>query len=227
MNADLDSATSNGEESANGQEIETELLPEVPLMKRKKLSKSNKAAIEWVILIVSALTIALLIKTFLFQAFVIPSESMETTLHGCAGCDNDRILVNKLSYRFHDVNRGDIVVFEAPKNRQHDGIKDYVKRVIGLPGDYIELGNNEVLIDGEPLIEPYVNPECAHSVADGLIAHTVPPGHVFVMGDNRCKSADSRSFGNVEQGNYGDIPEDTIIGRAFVRIWPFGRFKFL
>ena len=115
-----------------------ELLPDANTRRRRKRSNGSKLLIEWIVLIVSALTIALLIKTFLFQAFVIPSESMEPTLHGCTGCEDDRILVNKLSYRLHDVNRGDIVVFDAPKGRATDEIKDYVKRVIGLGGEEIE-----------------------------------------------------------------------------------------
>jgi signal peptidase I len=197
-----------------------ELLPDADTRRRRKRSNGSKLAIEWIVLVVSALTIALLIKTFLFQAFVIPSESMETTLHGCNGCsNNDRILVNKLSYRLHDVNRGDIVVFEAPPGRATDGIKDYVKRVIALPGEVIEARNNQVYIDGKPLEEPYISEQCLNNVADNLKRQEVPSGSVFVMGDNRCRSSDSRVF--------GPIPTDTIVGRAFVRIWPLTRFKFL
>lgn len=196
-----------------------ELLPDAETRRRKKRTNGSKLAIEWIVLVVSALTIALLIKTFLFQAFVIPSESMETTLHGCENCSNDRILVNKLSYRLHDVNRGDIIVFEAPEERQTDGIKDYVKRVIGLPGEKIEVRNNQVYIDDRPLDEPYINENCRNAVAEGLTAQLILPDHVFVMGDNRCHSSDSRVF--------GPIPIDSIIGRAFVRIWPITRIKFL
>lgn len=199
--------------------VEPELLPDADTRRRKKRTNGSKLAIEWIVLVVSALTIALLIKTFLFQAFVIPSESMETTLHGCQGCTNDRILVNKLSYRLHDVNRGDIVVFEAPEGRQTDGIKDYVKRVVGLPGEKIETRDNQIYIDNRPLEEPYINEECQDKVADGLEAQLIPADRVFVMGDNRCHSSDSRVF--------GPIPIDSIIGRAFVRIWPITRFKFL
>jgi signal peptidase I len=204
------------ERDATGQ---PELLPDAETRRRKKRTNGSKLAIEWVVLVISALTIALLIKTFLFQAFVIPSESMEQTLHGCPGCSNDRILVNKLSYRLHDVNRGDIVVFEAPEGRQTDGIKDYVKRVIALPGEKIEVRENQIYVDDRPLEEPYINDACASQVADGLQAQLIPPDHVFVMGDNRCRSSDSRIF--------GPIPIDSIIGRAFVRIWPITRLKFL
>jgi signal peptidase I len=198
-----------------------ELLPDANTRRRRKRSNGSKLLIEWVVLIVSALTIALLIKTFLFQAFVIPSESMEPTLHGCTGCQDDRILVNKLSYRLHDVNRGDIVVFDAPEGRATDEIKDYVKRVIGLPNEEIESRNGQVFVDGKPLDEPYINEACSSrgDLGAAIEPQTIPAGHVFVMGDNRCQSSDSRVF--------GPIDTDTIVGRAFVRIWPLSRFKFL
>lgn len=198
-----------------------ELLPDAETRRRRKRSNGSKLLIEWIVLIVAALTIALLIKTFLFQAFVIPSESMEPTLHGCTGCANDRILVNKLSYRLHDVNRGDIVVFEAPPGYENGDIHDFVKRVIGLPGETIETRNQQVYIDGKPLEEPYINPACVErgDFGGAIERQEIPVGHVFVMGDNRCASSDSRKFGTIDT--------DTIVGRAFVRIWPLGRFKFL
>ncbi len=199
-----------------------ELLPDANTRRRRKRSNGSKLLIEWVVLIVSALTIALLIKTFLFQAFVIPSESMFPTLCGGDPCEtDDRILVNKLSYRLHDVNRGDVVVFAAPPGRATDDIKDYVKRVIGLPGEEIESRNGQVFIDGKPLDEPYINEACTSrgDLGSAIEPQTIPAGHVFVMGDNRCQSSDSRVF--------GPIDTDTIVGRAFVRIWPLSRFKFL
>ncbi len=199
-------------------EVARELLPDAHTRRRRKRSNGSKLLIEWIVLIVAALTIALLIKTFLFQAFVIPSESMEPTLHGCTGCSNDRILVNKLSYRLHDVNRGDIVVFAAPPGFDNGGIKDFVKRVIGLPGETIETRNDQVFIDGKPLEEPYINPDCTDR-GGAIERQEIPVGHVYVMGDNRCSSSDSRKFGTIDT--------DTIVGRAFVRIWPLSRFKFL
>lgn len=182
--------------------------------------RARRVAIEWIVLIGAALLIAFLIKTFLFQAFYIPSGSMEPTLN-----IGDRVLVNKLSYDLHDVNRGDIVVFEAPKSAQSDGIEDLVKRVIGLPGDtvtYDEAGN--VVINGRRLDEPYlpagtstaplaqpVPPGCG-TPAEGQPGCVVPKGKVFVLGDNRESSKDGRAF--------GPIDEDSIVGRVFVRIWP-------
>jgi signal peptidase I len=184
-----------------------------------------RVAVEWVVLIAIALGIALLIKSFLFQAFYIPSESMKPTLNV-----GDRVLVNKLSYDMHDVNRGDIVVFEAPPRAQSGGIEDLVKRVIGRPGETVSADENgTVLIDGRPLHEPYlpagtvtrfndVPPGCG-TPTDVEFGCVVPPGHVFMMGDNREASKDSRVF--------GPIDEETIVGRVFVRIWPLSDVGFL
>jgi signal peptidase I len=177
-----------------------------------------RVAVEWIVLIGVALLIAFVIKSFLFQAFYIPSASMEPTLN-----IGDRVLVNKLSYDFHDVNRGDIVVFEAPPLARSGDIEDLVKRVIGLPGDTVTGGaNGGVLVNGHRLKEPYllagtqtrfndVPPGCKPP-ADGTPGCLVPKAHVFVLGDNREASKDARVF--------GPIQESSIIGRVFVRIWP-------
>ena len=119
----------------------------------EKGRKTRRTIIEWTILIGSALLIAILIKTFLFQAFYIPSESMKPTLNV-----GDRVLVNKVSYHLHDVNRGDIVVFETPpKAKDANGeIKDLVKRVIGLPGETFSAHGGAVFINGRPLKESYL-----------------------------------------------------------------------
>ena len=180
----------------------------------KPPGKARKAAwlvaLEWFLLIGGALALALLIKLFLFQAFYIPSESMVPTLQ-----KNDRVLVNKLSYKLHDVHRGDIVVFEAPPGEDSD-IKDLVKRVIGLPGDTVEGIDGVVYVNGEPLEENYL-PEGTRT--DDLPPTTVPPDTVFVMGDNRGASKDSRYF--------GVIPQDDIVGRVFLRMWPLSRLDFM
>jgi len=181
----------------------------------------KRAAVEWVVLIGAALIIAFVIKTFL-----IPSESMVPTLK-----IGDRVLVNKLSYKLHDVNRGDIVVFTAPPEAAAGDIKDLVKRVIGLPGDTVEARDGKVYINGRRLDEPYlpagtrtvisdVPPGCVVPTAQQDLPDTeragckVPPGHMFVMGDNRAESRDSHIFGPVK--------ESLIVGRVFVRIWPPG-----
>ena len=122
-------------------------------------------------MIVGALVVALVVKTFLFQAFYIPSASMEPTLE-----KGDRVLVNKLSYDLHDIHRGDIVVFELPGDKVGpDGIKDLIKRVIGLPGDVIETRDGEVYIDDELLEEPYLR-EGVTTDKPPITKQTVPDG---------------------------------------------------
>jgi signal peptidase I len=192
-----------------------------------------RSVIEWVVVIVGALIVALLIKTFLIQAFFIPSSSMVPTLH-----IDDRVLVNKLSYKLHDVHRGDIVVFERPAHegatitteggngaREEDDVKDLIKRVIGLPGDEVVIKENAVWINGERLDESYLPPGTTTTNRGDWQDCTdqqpceIPDDSVWVMGDNRGSSADSRYFGPVE--------ENDIVGRAFLRIWPLGDFGFL
>jgi signal peptidase I len=164
-------------------------------------------------------TAALLLRTFVVAPYIIPSASMEPTLHGCTGCNDDRVLVNKLSYRFHGIHRGDVVVFHRPKTWQVSD-KVLIKRVIGLPGDVLTTRRGTVYVDGLQLAEPYVNPRCKGGTI-GLPSKsvTVRPDTAFVMGDNRCDSSDSRRF--------GAIPQSSVIGRAFVTIWPFGRIHWL
>jgi len=177
-----------------------------------------KTALEWTILIASALIIALVVKAFLFQAFYIPSDSMVPTLK-----THDRVIVNKLSYHLHTVHRGDIVVFTTPKGP--DGkpidptIKDLVKRVIGLPGETVSEENNRVYVDGKPLAEKYLPAgtisNCASFIPQCFPTGPLPADHYWVMGDNRTESRDSRSFGAIKKSE--------IVGRVFVRIWPPNR----
>jgi signal peptidase I len=165
--------------------------------------------VEWGAVIVGALVVALVVKTFLFQAFYIPSNSMLPTLE-----KGDRVLVNKLSYDLHDIHRGDIVVFELPADKVGpDGIKDLIKRAIGLPGDVIETRDGLVYIDGKKLDEPWL-PKGTTTDNPPIPKQTVPEGTIFVLGDNRDNSADSR------YANRGPIPIDTVVGRAFLQVWP-------
>jgi signal peptidase I len=152
---------------------------------------------------------------------------MEPTLHGCANCNDDHILIDKISYRFHPPQQSDIVVFAAPPGA---GLPDkvLVKRVVGLPGQHLALRHGYVYINGKRLEEPYLNraflrKECGpggpSTPETGRSRWTIPSGDVFVMGDNRCNSTDSRAF--------GPIPDSSIIGRAFAIIWPLGRIRLL
>ncbi len=170
------------------------------------------AVSEWVLVVVIAVSAAFLVRTFLFQQYFIDGPSMQTTL-----MPKDRVLVNKMSYRLHDVNRGDVVVFDRLSGQQHD---DLIKRVIGLPGESVEIKSCVVYVDGKLLEEPYLDPlqlaqtdlrdRCGNYV--NMAPEVVPDDHVFVMGDNRLQSFDSRAFGPIEI--------DEIRGRAFVAIWP-------
>jgi signal peptidase I len=170
--------------------------------------------------IVGAVIVAVVVKTVFIQAFRIPSESMDPTL-----MTGDRVLVNKLSYKLHDVHRGDVVVFDRPANlpAAPGDPDDLIKRVIGLPGDTVTARNGHVYVNNRRLDEPYLPSGTStltlrddYSLERGI---KVPKDEVLVMGDNRGNSQDGRVF--------GPIPEDSIVGRAFVIMWPFSRFASL
>jgi signal peptidase I len=167
---------------------------------------------EWILVVVGAVLAALLVKTFLFQAFRIPSESMVPTL-----LVGDRVLVNKVSYKLHDVHRGDVVVFTRPEKLEDPSgtePEDLIKRVVAVGGDTVVARDGVLYVNNQPMTEPYVQQGAGTFRLDEAV--TVPEGQVFVMGDNRENSQDSRYF--------GPISTDTIIGRAFVRMFPFNRF---
>jgi signal peptidase I, bacterial type len=212
--------------------------------KEKDEKKEKKGSFwrELPVLVVVALALALVIKTFVVQAFYIPSESMENTL-----LTNDRVLVNKLVYHTRDIERGDIVVFsgvdswdpevelEEPSNPVVaaarwigtafgfvPGEKDYIKRVIGIPGDRVKCCDRQgrITVNGVPLDErSYLYP--GDEPSDRPFDITVPEGRLWVMGDHRSVSLDSRSHQGDPGG--GTIPEDRVVGRAFVIVWPFDR----
>ena len=140
------------------------------------------------------------------ESFVVQGTSMEPTL-----VNSERLLVNKMLYRFTPPGHGDIVVFRYPRAPD----RDYVKRVIALPGETIEIKMGRVYVDGALITEPYV----VRMGGASFPAMTVPENHVFVLGDNRANSDDSRSF--------GPVPYDLIKGRAFIVFWPLGRMKTL
>lgn len=171
---------------------------------------ASRNLVEWVAILGGALLVAFVVKTFLFQAFFIPSPSMVPTLQ-----IHDRVLVNKLSYRLHDVNRGDIVVFERLPD-EAGTIRDLIKRVVAVEGDTIESKGDTIYVNDQPVKEPFRN---TSSLGNPVPRSTISQGQVFVMGDNRTNSSDSRVFGPVD--------EDRIVGRAFVKIWPLGALRLL
>jgi len=147
--------------------------------------------------VLPALVIVLVINVFLAQATRVEGQSMDPSLH-----NNQRIIIEKLSYRFRPPARGEIVVLRRP---QPDPL---IKRVVGLPGETVAIHDNQVYVDREPLDEPYLR-----ELTSGVMPpEVVPEGHVFVLGDNRDSSNDSRAFGMV--------PFEDIVGRAWVRYWP-------
>jgi signal peptidase I len=181
---------------------------------KAKKSSTGRTILEYVILAVVAIAVALLIQQFLVKPYRIPSASMEDTL-----LIGDRVLVDRISWRFADPQRGDIVVFHPP----FDG-PVLIKRIIGLPGDEVSLTDGDVYINGKLLDEPYVRvvngqKEPSQPFSNGLpwslqSPYKVPAGSYFVMGDNRTDSGDSREFGPVERGQF--------VGRAFAKYWPPG-----
>ena len=170
---------------------------------------------EWGPVLFAAVVIALFVRLVLVQAYHIPSASMVPTLE-----EGDRVVVNRLSYQFGEVGRGQVVVFKKPQGSS--GQNDLIKRIIGLPGETIRFADNQVYVNGLRLEEPYLAeqdstrprltiPGCAQTTPapDTCV---VPEGTIFMMGDNRLGSSDSRVFGPIEI--------DSVVGRAFLRVWP-------
>ena len=151
------------------------------------------------------------VRTFVAEARYIPSESMLPTLK-----INDRLLIEKVGYRFTTPERGDIVVFSPTETLKENGYNQaFIKRVIGLPGETITVSGGVVTVDGQPLSENYLADEPDYDF--GPV--TVPDGHYLVLGDNRNNSYDSH--------HWGFLPRQNIIGRAAVRFWPLGRMSII
>jgi signal peptidase I len=227
-----------------------------PARHRKQDRKAAKKGSFWrelPILIVTALVLTFLIQTFLARVYVIPSQSMEQTLHGCAGCTNDRVLVDKISYRFSDPAPGDVVVFRGPDSwgdnpefsameptnpvanaleelgklvgLAHPDERDFVKRVIAVGGQTVQCCDERgrVVVDGKPLDEPYLYLESGRGGSqEHFQAVIVPPGHLWVMGDNRNNSSDSRR--HMDDTSSGAIPIANVIGKARVIVLPPSRW---
>jgi signal peptidase I len=212
INITEDSASAEADDAATGEAVRSDLS--------QKQRSQMRAIWEWVFVVVVAISAAMLIRVFLFQQYYIDGPSMQTTL-----MPEDRVLVNKMSYKLHDIHRGDVIVFDRVTNDvQHD---DLIKRVLGLPGETLEIRSCIVYINGVQVDEPYLNPEQTSQVEPSARcgSHTdmapvvVPEEMVFVMGDNRVQSFDSRDF--------GPIDTDKVRGRAFVVIWPASAWAWL
>ncbi|WP_035857115.1 signal peptidase I [Cryptosporangium arvum] len=184
------------------------------MMPETSRRKQRSFWVELPILLLVAVIVAVLVRTFLVQTFYIPSGSMETTL-----LINDRVLVNKMVYRFREPRRGEVVVFVPPKQWDAGPTKDdYIKRVVGVGGDKIVCCDSagRITINGKVLQEDYLFEDDVPSAQPFDVS--VPTGRLFVMGDHRSSSADSRYHTDYQVGT---IPVDAVVGRAFVIFWPF------
>jgi signal peptidase I len=204
--------------------------------------------------VVTAVVLTVLIQAFVARVYVIPSASMERTLHGCTGCENDRVLVDKLTYRFSDIEPGEVVVFRGPEAWTANDFRapqstnpvarvvqnigsllgiapanerDFVKRVVALPGQTVMCCDEQhrLVVDGKSLDEPYIYWQPGTSSADHepFAAVRVPEGRLFVMGDNRMNSTDSRKQGG--GGVAGTIPIENVIGKARYVVFPKDRWS--
>jgi signal peptidase I len=190
------------------------------------LPNGLRVTIDWIVTIVGAIAIVLFVKAFVVNPYRIPSSSMETTLHcaqpatGCEARFSDRVLANRFLYHLRSPRRGEIIVFKTPPAAQ---VKcgaggTFVKRLIGLPGDVVELRlRNDigyVYINGKALQEPYIE-KARSGAVQGFGPVKVKPGNYFMMGDNRSQSCDSRMWGTVPRAN--------LIGKVFATYWPPNR----
>ncbi|MGB8993712.1 MAG: signal peptidase I [Pseudonocardiaceae bacterium] len=219
---------------------------------RHRLSRRKKGSFwrELPILILTALVLTFLIQTFFARVYVIPSASMEPTLHGCPGCTDDRVLVDKLTYRFRDPSPGDVVVFRGTDSwasefvsQRSDNVlvrgleqagslvglappdeRDFVKRVIAVGGQTVQCCDkqNRVMVNGFPLTEPYAM-FIGHEPQEEFGPVTVPQGNLWMMGDNRNNSADSRR--HVADQRSGTVPVTNVIGKARVIVLPLSRWQ--
>lgn len=187
---------------------------------RTPLPRGARVLFDWVLVIGVALFVAILVRTFLLAHFVVEGTSMYSTLD-----EGDRVFVNKMSYRLHDPGRGDVIVLHEINGTAE---RDLIKRVIALPGEEIEIVDCEVRIDTDPaddvppqrLVEPYLDADVVNSRSWCEFGPVlVPDDNVFVMGDNRPGSQDSRAL--------GPIPFDDLVGRAFVVFWPQADWQWL
>jgi signal peptidase I len=190
----------------------------------QRLPGPVRVGVDWAVTIGLAVAVVLTVKVEVANPYRIPSASMEPTLRcarPAAGCDasfSDRVIANRLAYRFRDPRRREIVVFDAPERAalQCDEGGTFVKRIVGLPGEVVSERNGMIFIEGKPLDEPYVDPNRRDSTTRTW--PRVPAGEYFVMGDNRAASCDSREWGTVPRGN--------LIGPVLLTYWPLHRISF-
>ncbi|MBM7644529.1 signal peptidase I [Scopulibacillus daqui] len=179
---------------------------------------NRKKIPQWLKVLGVTVIAAIMIRTFLFSSYVVEGKSMMPNLQ-----DGNRLIVNKIDYNISKPHRFDVVIFHADKT------KDYVKRVIGLPGDKIAYKNDVLYINGKPVNEPYLKPYKDKLITGQLTEDftlkeytghsTVPKGKLWVMGDNRQKSVDSRQFGFVDM--------DKVVGKVNIRFWPLSKFDLI
>ena len=190
----------------------------------QRLPHPARVALDWIVTLGVAVAVVLTVKVEVANPYRIPSSSMEPTLRcakPAAGCDatfSDRVIANRLAYRFRDPRRGDIVVFTAPpaaKQRCTEG-GTFVKRIVGLPGEVVSERGGYVYVDGKRLNEPYV--QAARRDNETQVWPRIPKGEYFMMGDNRSQSCDSRTWGSV--------PRNKLIGTVFFVYWPPDRIGF-
>ena len=187
---------------------------------QSRIPQPWRTLVDWLVTIAVAVALVLAFQAAVAKPYVIPTPSMEPTLHcakptaNCEGRFNDRVIANRLAYRFSDPKRGQIVVFKAPQTAERCGAGDagstFVKRIIGLPGDLVSEGDGVIYINGDRLIEPYVHAS-RRGHEDGRWPR-VAPGHYFLLGDNRVHSCDSRRWGTVSRSN--------LIGPVMLTYWP-------
>jgi signal peptidase I len=190
-----------------------------------RIPRPWRTIVDWLVTIAVAVAFVLAFEAQVAKPYRIPSPSMEPTLHcarpvaNCQGRFSDRVIANRLAYRFDDPKRGQIVVFDAPRAAERcelgDGGSTFIKRIVGLPGELISERKGTIFIDGERLVEPYVDP-ALRGKGDGRWRR-IAPGHYFVLGDNRTHSCDSRTWGTV--------PRSSLIGPVMLTYWPPSRLS--
>ncbi|MGZ4133812.1 MAG: signal peptidase I [Tumebacillaceae bacterium] len=182
-----------------------------PVEDSKKEKRAGKEAWEWTKALLIAVVLAFLLRQFFLANFMVDGTSMVPTLQ-----DREHLIVNKMVYHLHSPHYNDILVFKYPG----DTSKDFIKRVIGLPGDKIEVREYKVFRNGKELNEPFIAEPTAPDVDPNHQTFVVPPNTVFVMGDNRNRSKDSRD------PSVGYVPDANIVGRADLVFWPLKAIRF-